>query len=927
MATGKRGIVNKTSRIVICLVLSILLVVSGVPVWASEFDEPSVQPEEVLQEPEASSVGNDAEYEGEPQEEEPQEGQGEPLQEPTEAPIVEVEPDDLEPEVPEEPSVEDEIVALDEGDVEELEEESSSKSETPVVRYRTHVQKDGWQAWKKDGATAGTSGRSLRLEGIEIKLANMSTTGGIAYRTHVQKDGWQAWRRDGAMSGTSGRALRLEAIQIKLTGKLAQEYDVYYRVHAQTYGWMGWAKNGTTSGTAGKAKRLEALQIVLVAKGAHAPSSDGQQTRAPFVGTEGLNVSAHVQGVGWMASVGSGKTAGTTGRGLRLEALRFSLAGPRVPGGIEGSAYMQGSGWQDWRSGEIGLTGQGKRVEAVKLRLTGDAADTYDLYYRAYVQNGGWMAWTSSGEAAGTKGLATRMEAIQVRLLRKGASPPSASDQKISKPFVSQQSVRYNVRASGAWQGWKSNGRMAGSEGVAITGLQATTDGDLSGSIVYAVQVSGGGWTDDARNGETAANGTKRVEAFRAKLTGQAARLFNVWYRGYVHGKGWMGWTKNGSAAGSEGLALALEAVQVRVVSKAMSAPGSTALPLYDSTERLVEGMTLKQRIAQLFVVTPEALTGGGTVTAGSSSLRNAYAAYPVGGVIYFGANLKGPSQTKKLLSNVRSYSMNACGLPPFQCVDEEGGTVARIANNSAFGVSNVGNMSAIGASRNTGRARAAGVTMGTYLSRLGFNVDFAPVADISAASGVMGKRSFGNNPQLVSSMVSAEISGFQSTGVLCCAKHFPGIGAAKDDSHYVRIYSTKTAAQLSSWELVPFREACDAGVPMVMVGHLYCRKLANGNSLPGSMNPAVINGLLRGELGYDGLVITDSLAMGAANDVCSEARQGVMAIKAGADIVLIPSNFRKAYNGLYNAVKSGEISEARINESVRRIVRAKTSL
>ena len=926
MAADKRGIVNKTSRIVICLLLSILLVVSGVPVWASELDEPGVPSVEDVQEPEPSLVGDNNELEDEPQEELDASVE-EPIEEPTEEPAAPVESDEPELESLEEPLVEDEIVALSEEDLEEPQEESSRKSGTPAVLYRTHVQRDGWQGWKKDGATAGTSGRSLRLEGIEIKLANTSVTGGIAYRTHVQKVGWQAWKKNGAMSGTSGKSLRLEAIQIKLTGKVAQEYDVYYRVHAQTYGWMGWAKNGATSGTAGKAKRLEAIQIVLVAKGARAPSNSGQQTKAPFVGTEGLSVSAHVQSIGWMTSVGSGKTAGTTGKGLRLEALRFSLAGPRVPGGIEGSAYMQGSGWQNWRTGEIGLTGQGKRVEAVKLRLTGDAADTYDLYYRAYVQNGGWMAWTSNGEAAGTKGLATRMEAIQICLLRKGAAHPSASGQKISKPFVSQQSVSYNVRISDAWQGWKLNGKTAGSAGSTITGLQVKTEGELPGSIVYAVQVSDGGWTDDAHNGGTAANGTKRVEAFRAKLTGQVARLYNVWYRGYVHGKGWMGWTKNGNAAGSEGLALALEAVQVRIVSKAKSAPGSTSLPLYDSAERLVEGMTLKQRIAQLFVVAPEALTGGGTVTSGSTSLQNAYAAYPVGGVIYFGANLKGPSQTKKLLSSVRSYSMNACGLPPFQCVDEEGGTVARIAGNSAFGVTNVGNMSSIGASGNTSRARAAGSTMGTYLSSLGFNVDFAPVADVSAASGVMGKRSFGNNPQLVSSMVAAEISGFQSTGVLCCAKHFPGIGAAKNDPHYVRIYSNKTEAQLSSWELVPFREACNAGVPMVMVGHLYCKKLANGSSLPGSMNPAVINGLLRGKLGYNGLVITDALAMGAATDVCSDARQGVLAIKAGADIVLIPNDFKKAYNGLYNAVKSGEISEARINESVRRVIRAKSSL
>ena len=141
------------------------------------------------------------------------------------------------------------------------------------VTYQTHVQKVGWQGWKKNGQVSGTSGRSLRLEGIRIKLANQPISGGIEYCTHVQKIGWQGWKKNGAMSGTSGRSLRLEAVRIRLTGNLAKKYDVYYRVHAQKFGWMGWAKNGVQSGTAGYAYRLEAIQIKLVKKGGAAPGS------------------------------------------------------------------------------------------------------------------------------------------------------------------------------------------------------------------------------------------------------------------------------------------------------------------------------------------------------------------------------------------------------------------------------------------------------------------------------------------------------------------------------------------------------------------------------------------------------------------------------------------------------------------------------
>jgi uncharacterized protein YjdB len=142
----------------------------------------------------------------------------------------------------------------------------------PHVSYRTHVQKKGWQKYVTDGAMSGTSGKSLRLEGINIKLTNLPYSGGIQYRTHVQKIGWQGWRKDNAMAGTSGKSYRLEAIQIKLYGELAKHYDVYYRVHAQKFGWMGWAKNGAQSGTAGYSYRLEGIQVVLVKKGDPAPA-------------------------------------------------------------------------------------------------------------------------------------------------------------------------------------------------------------------------------------------------------------------------------------------------------------------------------------------------------------------------------------------------------------------------------------------------------------------------------------------------------------------------------------------------------------------------------------------------------------------------------------------------------------------------------
>ena len=151
------------------------------------------------------------------------------------------------------------------------------------MKYQSHVQKIGWQGNVSDGNVSGTSGRSLRLEGVKISLDNKPCSGDIRYVTHVQTYGWQGdlnnvntWRRNGEMSGTSGQSKRLEAICIKLTGEMAKNYDVYYRVHAQRYGWLSWAKNGEQSGTAGFGFRLEALQIVLVKKGSAAPGKTYQ---------------------------------------------------------------------------------------------------------------------------------------------------------------------------------------------------------------------------------------------------------------------------------------------------------------------------------------------------------------------------------------------------------------------------------------------------------------------------------------------------------------------------------------------------------------------------------------------------------------------------------------------------------------------------
>lgn len=338
-----------------------------------------------------------------------------------------------------------------------------------------------------------------------------------------------------------------------------------------------------------------------------------------------------------------------------------------------------------------------------------------------------------------------------------------------------------------------------------------------------------------------------------------------------------------------------------------------------------LSGMTLEQKVAQLFVVTPEQLTGVGQVVQAGDGTKTALQQMPVGGIVYFKQNLLSADQTREMLSNTQQYARDIEGMPLFLAVDEEGGTVSRIGGNEGFGIQNVGNMSDVGASGSTEKAREVAQTIGDYLSDLGFNLDFAPDADIwnNPASTTMRLRSFGSTAEVVAPMVKAQVEGFTSTGVLCCAKHFPGIGGAEGDSHNESIYSTKTADQMAEEELVPFQAAMEAGVPFVMVGHLSCPNVT-GNNMPASLSQAVVTGLLRERLGYDGVVITDSLSMGAATAVVSADQVAVAAIKAGDDMVLMPSDLSAAYEGLLSAVHSGEISEDRINQSVTRILKVK---
>ncbi|WP_373576261.1 glycoside hydrolase family 3 protein [Parafannyhessea umbonata] len=342
---------------------------------------------------------------------------------------------------------------------------------------------------------------------------------------------------------------------------------------------------------------------------------------------------------------------------------------------------------------------------------------------------------------------------------------------------------------------------------------------------------------------------------------------------------------------------------------------------------RKVTSLTLEQKVAQMFFPRPEALTGMGQVTAAGDTTRKAFANIPVGGMCYFAQNLQSESQARQMLSASNQISLDEVGLPLLMSVDEEGGTVSRVGGNKGFSVENVGNMRDVGDTGDARRAYDVCKKIAGYLVPLGFNLDFAPDADIvNGTSQTMAKRSFGTTADAVAPMVESAVKGFLDGGIMCCAKHFPGIGGAQGDSETETITTDKTLDQLRQEELVPFERAIAAGVPMVMVGHISCPKVT-GDSAPASLSRAIVTDVLRGELGFDGIIITDSLGMGAVAGLHEARDLGVAAIEAGVDMLLMTPELTASYQGVLDAVKAGTITEERIDESVTRIVRAKLAL
>lgn len=352
--------------------------------------------------------------------------------------------------------------------------------------------------------------------------------------------------------------------------------------------------------------------------------------------------------------------------------------------------------------------------------------------------------------------------------------------------------------------------------------------------------------------------------------------------------------------------------------------------------ERKLNDMTLEEKVGQMFMVRIDALDPGQTleeindsdaqgVTEWNDALHAQLAEIPVGGVAVFGKNIQSPDQLKALTAAIQKESTG--GMHLFIGVDEEGGRVARLANSEdkGFDLPQYESMAAVGASGDVNQALNAGLAIGTYLKEYGFNLDFAPDADVNTNpdNPVIGDRAFSSDPNIAAEMVSSAVTGFHQAGIMTSIKHFPGHGNTAQDTHKGYATTDKAWDEMMQCEMLPFESGIQAGTDMVMVSHITAPNVTD-DGLPASLSYEMITGKLRNTLNYDGVVITDSLSMEAITDYYSAADACILSIQAGADILLMPNGLQEAYEGVLKAVRDGTISEERIDESVRRILNLK---
>lgn len=365
-------------------------------------------------------------------------------------------------------------------------------------------------------------------------------------------------------------------------------------------------------------------------------------------------------------------------------------------------------------------------------------------------------------------------------------------------------------------------------------------------------------------------------------------------------------------------VSMATQSLQTTETSEEVETTEAEKTEAQIKAEEILAGMTQREKLCQLLVVSPDTITGVSPTTVAGDRTRQAIEEYPVGGFSFGQNNIEDREQVTQMLSGMTEMSK----IGPFFCIDEEGGTVWRVMGNQTMETTWVDAMFSY---RNDGTATAYenAKTIATDIKALGFNVDFAPVADVwsNPDNTVIGTRAYSDDFAQAAELIPSAVQGFHDGGVICSLKHFPGHGCTTEDSHSGLAYVYKNRQQLEEEELAPFRAGIEAGADMVMIGHLMVPSM--DEALPASLSYPIVTECLREELGFQGVIITDNLRMGAL-DGYSEAEKAVMALQAGCDVLLGLTEMDSVLEGLQDAVDNGTLSQSRIDESVLRILTLK---
>ena len=337
---------------------------------------------------------------------------------------------------------------------------------------------------------------------------------------------------------------------------------------------------------------------------------------------------------------------------------------------------------------------------------------------------------------------------------------------------------------------------------------------------------------------------------------------------------------------------------------------------LSEEVKEKLESMTLEEKVAQMFVITPEQLTGMGQVILAGATTEASVNEYPVGGLVYGAQNFQGQAQTSIMLSKIQEYSQARIGLDMFLTVEEEGGdTLSPVAKINQFEVQQT--ESELGSAGDTTASNSAAGTMVDYLTSQGFNFSLSTVTDLADGNdAVLDARTFGEEEEKVSEFVNGRVEAFVGKGMLTAVKYFPEKSSAKEDAETKFLISTKSLDEHKTSDFVTCQAGIDAGAECVVLSNVIDRELSGSTEQPCSLMSETVT-YLRNNMGFEGIIMTDSLSDESITANYSPQEAAVQAVQAGVNLLYNPSDFKAAYEGVLEAIQNGILSEEQIDDAV----------